>query len=101
MQLARRAIHPLQHWYRTVVHELGHVADAHGASPHEMVAAASGDGNCMLCPLFAQATTAAFSHALQIPCPLRTGTVRVAEPVAVAVEGSVPTPRSRGPPSLS
>jgi hypothetical protein len=83
-----------------VVHELGHLAAAQSADLHAS-ASETTDGNCPLCPLFAQAATAAFSHSFQIPAARRAGVDRVAEPPVEAVDAAVPTPRSRGPPSLS
>jgi hypothetical protein len=105
---------PLKHLYRAlcvvvlliagqqgaVVHEFGHLAAAQNADLHSS-ASESTDGNCALCPLFAQVATAAFSHSFQIPLLLRAGIDRVSEPPAEAIGGAVPTPRSRGPPSLS
>jgi hypothetical protein len=112
MRFAVLASHPLKHVYRAlalaalliagqqgaVVHELGHLAGARSAyaSASEVT-----DSNCSLCPLFEQAATAAFSHTFQIPLLLRAGIERVAEPPVEAVDAAVPTPRSRGPPSLS
>jgi hypothetical protein len=82
-----------------VVHELGHLA---GAQPADLqVSAGETDGNCALCPLFAQVATAAFSHSFQIPFLLRAGIDRVSEPPVEVIDGAVPSPRSRGPPSLS
>jgi hypothetical protein len=83
-----------------VVHELTHLT---GAQSIDLQASAgeTTDSNCALCPLFAQAATAAFSHSFQIPSARRSGIVRVAEPVFQAVDAAVPRPRSRGPPSLS
>jgi hypothetical protein len=112
MRFAVWASSPLKHVYRAlalvalliagqqgaVVHELTHLAGAQSA-----YASASGatDSNCALCPLFEQAATAAFGHSFQIPLLLRGGFDRVAEPPVEAVDAAVPTPRSRGPPSLS
>ena len=105
---------PLKHLYRAlclvvlliagqqgaVVHELGHLAAAQSVDLHSS-ASESTDGNCALCPLFAQVATAAFSQSFQIPLLLRAGIDRVSEPPVEAIGGAVPTPRSRGPPSLS
>jgi hypothetical protein len=114
MRFAVWASPPLKHVYRAlalvalliagqqgaVVHELSHLAGAQGT---ELQASASdaADSNCALCPLFAQAATAAFSHSFQIPSARRAGIFRVDEPLFQAVDAAVPTPRSRGPPSLS
>jgi hypothetical protein len=105
---------PLKHLYRAlclvvlliagqqgaVVHELGHLAAAQSADLHSSASEPT-DGNCALCPLYAQVATAAFSHSFQIPLLLRAGIERVAEPPVEAIGGAVPIPRSRGPPSLS
>ena len=105
---------PLKHAYRAlclvallivgqqgaVVHELGHLAAAQQGTPHSSVSDTA-DGACALCPMFAQVATAAFSHSFQIPSLLRAGIGRAAEPPIEAVDAAVPTPRSRGPPSLS
>jgi hypothetical protein len=82
-----------------VVHELGHLAAAQGV-PH-LSAGGTADGACALCPLFAQVATAAVSHSFQLPSLLRPGIERASDPAIEAVDGDVPTPRSRGPPSLS
>jgi len=82
-----------------VVHELGHLASAQGA-PH-IVAGETADGACALCPLFAQVATAAFSHSFHTPSLLRGGTGRQSGLPIEAIDAAVPTPRSRGPPSLS
>lgn len=115
MQFVRGAFDPLQHMYwalllglllvggqqGALVHELGHVADARNASSHAVVSAASPGGGCMLCPLYVQVTAAAFSHAMPVAFRLRAGIARMHAPVAESVGGPIPTPRSRGPPSLS
>jgi hypothetical protein len=104
---------PLKHAYRAlclvalliagqqgaVVHELGHLAGAQRADVQ--VSAGETDGNCALCPLFAQVATAAFSHSFQIPLLLRAGIDRVSERPVEAIDATGPTPRSRGPPALS
>ena len=82
-----------------VVHELGHLASAQGA-PH-IVAGETADGACALCPLFAQVATAAFSHSFPFPSLLRGRTGRQSGLPIEAIDASVPSPRSRGPPSLS
>jgi hypothetical protein len=83
-----------------VVHELGHLAAAQNIAQH-VSASDDIDANCTLCPLFAQVAAAAFSHSFQIPSLLRAGISPVSEPPIEAIAGAVPTPRSRGPPSLS
>jgi hypothetical protein len=113
MRFPVRTSDPLKHVYRAlclvalliagqqgaVMHELGHLAGAQRADLQ--VSAGETDGNCALCPLFAQIATAAFSHSFQIPLLLRAGIERVSEPPVDAIDGAVPTPRSRGPPTLS
>ena len=115
MQFLRFPPHPLKQLYQAlclvallvagqqgaVVHELGHLAAAQSADLHPADARETADGNCALCPLFSQVATAAFSHSLQIPALLRAEAECVDEPEIEAIEASVPTPRSRGPPSLS
>jgi hypothetical protein len=59
------------------------------------------DTTCALCPAFAQAATAAFSHSLQIPLLARIAAQLAPEPRYAVVDSAVPRPRSRGPPSLS
>jgi hypothetical protein len=81
-----------------VVHELGHIA---GHTPHLSNAAASLEPACALCPSFAQAATPAFSHSFVLPRLLRTYTEREIEAPIGAASAAAPTPRSRGPPSLS
>ena len=83
-----------------VMHELGHVSAARSSA----VNAGSGgvaDGACALCPAFAQAASPAFSHSFHIPLLVRTEAERSAAPQIGIVDTAVPTPRSRGPPSLS
>lgn len=106
-----------------VVHELSHyVAANSGGStsaggltrPDELstsagvngaaVRGASGvaaDANCALCPAFAQVLTPAFTHSFKVPLLARADVQRSRAPQYPAIEIAVPTPRSRGPPSLS
>jgi hypothetical protein len=106
-----------------VVHELSHhlAANPGGftsagglARPDELstsggvnsadVRSASGvaaDANCALCPAFAQVLTPAFTHSFQVPLLVRADLPRSRAPQYPAIEIAVPTPRSRGPPSLS
>jgi hypothetical protein len=81
-----------------VVHELGHLASAQDV-PH-LSAGETADGACALCPLFAQVATAAFSHSFHVPSLLPAGTGRESGTPVEAIDAAVPTPRSRGPPSL-
>jgi hypothetical protein len=108
------ASNPLKHVYRAlclvallvvgqqgaVMHELGHLAVAQTADVG-VSAGEPAEGNCVLCPLFAQVATAAFSHAFLIPLPVRAAPDRTIEIPVEAVDAAVPTPRIRGPPSLS
>ena len=114
MRFAVWASNPLKHLYRAlalvalliagqqgaVVHELGHLAGAQSADMHAS-ASETTHANCALCPLFAQVATAAVSHSIQIPVLLCAGIDRVSEPPVEAIDAAVPSPRSRGPPSLS
>jgi hypothetical protein len=59
------------------------------------------DANCALCPAFAQVLTPAFTHSFQVPLLARADVQRSRAPQYAAIEIAVPTPRSRGPPSLS
>ena len=83
-----------------VVHELGHVSAAQSAAVNVGSGGAS-DGACALCPAFAQAASAAFSHSFHIPLLVRIEAERSSEPQIGVIDTAVPTPRSRGPPSLS
>ena len=114
MRFAVCAPHTLKHLYRAfalvallmagqqgaVVHEVGHLVGAQSAALHAG-AGETVDANCALCPLFAQAATAAFSHSIQIPLLLCAGTDRVPQLPVAAIDAAIPSPRSRGPPSLS
>jgi hypothetical protein len=90
-----------------VVHELSHFFDADGVSLQADKGGAAdrtgdtADRTCTLCPVFAQATTPAFSHAIHIPLLVRADATRFSEPQYEAIDTAVPTPRSRGPPSVS
>jgi hypothetical protein len=83
-----------------LVHELGHLSGIHGPDlsagsqhPAEPV--------CALCPSFAQAASPAFGYSLPLlPAPAAAIDRIVARIVGI-IDVSVPTPRSRGPPSLS
>jgi hypothetical protein len=82
------------------VHELSHF---HGVDSIDVRINDGGtaDSICALCPVYAQAVTPAFSHSFHIPVLVRARLERSAEPQYAAVIAEVPTPRSRGPPSLS
>ena len=83
-----------------VVHELSHLSGAEQARIR-VDAGGTVDTSCALCPAFAQAAAAAFSHSFQIPLLVRMGSQLTPEPRFASVDASVPPPRSRGPPSLS
>jgi hypothetical protein len=83
-----------------VVHELSHLSGAEQAQVR-VDAGGTVDTTCALCPAFAQAASPAFSHSLQIPLLVRTGSQLSSELRFLVVDASVPQPRSRGPPSLS
>jgi hypothetical protein len=85
-----------------VVHEIGHLSEVSSSvvgSSEAHSSAGQADATCALCPAFAQVVTPAFSHSFHIPVLLRTALERGTDPLYVAVETAVPTPRSRGPPS--
>jgi hypothetical protein len=90
-----------------VVHELSHFYGSDSISLHADTGdTADGTGDtaertCTLCPVFAQATTPAFSHAFHIPLLVRADAKCFSEPQHEAIDTAVPTPRSRGPPSVS
>jgi hypothetical protein len=84
-----------------VVHELSHVSRANDAAALKVESGGVADSTCALCPAFAQAATPAFSYSFQLPLLLRAAAQLVAEPQFPPVLAAVPTPRSRGPPSLS
>lgn len=83
-----------------VVHELSHVAPAHGMDLAGATGAAGAvDGACTQCPSFAQASAAAFSHSLQLPSLRRVEIARNRELRVAVADAAVPRARSRGPPS--
>jgi hypothetical protein len=90
-----------------VVHEISHFYDADGISLHANTGdtadrtSDTAERTCTLCPVFAQATTPAFSHAFHIPLLVRADATRFSERQYEAIDTAVPTPRSRGPPSVS
>jgi hypothetical protein len=83
-----------------VNHELSHFSNL-GRVEMRVNVGGVVDTSCALCPAFAQAATAAFSHSLQIPLPARTASLLIPEPRHAVVDSAAPRPRSRGPPSLS
>ena len=87
-----------------VVHEISHLSGAAQVPNQAQSRADAGgtaDTTCALCPAFAQAASAAFSHSFQIPLLVRTGSQLTPEPRFADIDAAVPPPRSRGPPSLS
>jgi hypothetical protein len=83
-----------------VVHELSHLPGWSSAAIQVDVGTAA-DASCALCPAFAQAVAAAFSHSFHIPLLGRASPELNSEPRFSAHEATVPRPRSRGPPSSS
>jgi len=83
-----------------LVHDFEHVArlTSVGASLDSHVL---GDAACALCPAYAQAAAAAFSHAFPLPQPGRIPVLRSASFSPAAIIATLPTPRSRGPPASS
>jgi hypothetical protein len=83
-----------------VVHEISHLSAAHGV---DLRAGSNGaaDSTCALCPAFAQVVTPAFSHSFALPALARAALERSVELPTSAADASIPTPRSRGPPSQS
>ncbi|HMD72896.1 MAG TPA: hypothetical protein VKG05_03450 [Steroidobacteraceae bacterium] len=84
-----------------VVHELSHFYASEAAASSHLEADGAADRACALCPVFAQVSTPAFSHAFHIPALLRAEADRFPELAYLAIEAAVPTPRSRGPPLSS
>jgi len=82
-----------------VVHELSHASGVSGAEIK--LAGGGADTICALCPAFAQVVAPAFSHPFVLPLLLRAAVVRTSTPPIEAFDAAIPTPRSRGPPSLS
>ncbi|MGO9515268.1 MAG: hypothetical protein ACLP2F_16735 [Steroidobacteraceae bacterium] len=83
-----------------VVHELSHFYALHGPDVQNDSGGVA-EGNCALCPAFAQVVTPAFSHSFDLPSLLRAAAERSSEPPIEGADAAIPTPRSRGPPSLS
>src|SRR5271157_49839 len=83
-----------------VVHELSHFTADQGLDLRVDPGSAA-HGTCALCPAFAQVATPAFSHSFHIPLLVRAEAQRFPELRYEAIGSAVPTPRSRGPPSLS
>jgi len=83
-----------------LVHDFEHVArlTSVGASSDSHVL---GDSACALCPAYAQVVSAAFSHAFPVPQLGRVPALRSASGSPAAIIATVPTPRSRGPPTSS
>jgi hypothetical protein len=81
-------------------HELEHLAHADRSEAHLGDGAGLADTVCARCPAYAQVLTAAVSPSFAIPLSLRCAFERSTEPSHAATDARVPTPRSRGPPSL-
>lgn len=89
-----------------VDHELSHFSRAGNGQlgMHAQLGIDAGslvDTTCTLCPAFAQAATAAFSHSLHLPLLARAAAELAPELQILVFDASVPQPRSRGPPALS
>jgi hypothetical protein len=83
-----------------VAHELGHFAAAHRPDCSK-ASDDSLDPACALCPSFAQAAGAAFSHSFVLPLLVRAYLERGVEAPIGAATAAAPAPRSRGPPFVS
>lgn len=79
-----------------VEHELGHLVDA--STTEANLAPLLADATCALCPAFAQVVTPAFSHSFHIPALIRVALERGTDPLIVALDAAIPTPRNRDPP---
>jgi hypothetical protein len=82
------------------VHELTHVTDSRTAAVR-LDKSGAADTTCALCPAFAQVATPAFTHSFPVPRLGRATYEQASEPRHPTVEGRIPRPRSRGPPSFS
>ena len=82
-----------------VVHELSHFSGVQSIELRD--SGGTADSLCALCPAFAQVVTPAFSHTFHIPLLVRATAQRISQPQIEAADTAIPTPRSRGPPSLS
>jgi hypothetical protein len=80
-----------------VVHDLSHLALA-GAQGSSIELGAADGAPCTLCPAFAQASAAAFSHSFQFPTLDRTAVARTSAGLREMISAPAPLPRSRGPP---
>ena len=113
MAILRIDILRMRHWFKSlsiwlllmvaqqgaVVHELSHVSSI--GSAEITLASGIADTACALCPAFAQVVAPAFSHSFVLPLLLRAAVERSTTPPIETVDAAIPTPRSRGPPSLS
>jgi hypothetical protein len=82
-----------------LTHEFEHLARADRMEAHAGQGTLA-DTVCARCPAFAQVATAAVSPSFALPVFVRGDIERSAEPTSATVNARVPTPRSRGPPSL-
>jgi len=93
--------HELSHFSRAGNGQLGMHAQIGGHIQLGIDASSLADTTCALCPAFAQAGTAAFSHSLHLPLLARAAAELAPELQILVFDASVPQPRSRGPPALS
>jgi hypothetical protein len=83
-----------------LVHEMGHLTAARTQSLDAQSDQAA-ETACALCPSFAQAASPTFSYSFDFPS-LAPAQIEKTSAVLIESAGSaVPTPRSRGPPSLT
>ena len=82
-----------------LVHELGHLTGARVQSLDAQAEQAA-EGACALCPSFAQAASPTFSYSFDVPSLAPVRTEKSSALLIESASAPVPTPRSRGPPSL-
>jgi hypothetical protein len=83
---------------------LSHVAEHLACADHAHVHSGKdspADTVCARCPAYAQVTAAALGHAFAAPNLVRCDLELEAQPTRPAIDARIPSPRSRGPPSLS
>ncbi|MDE2305667.1 MAG: hypothetical protein KGL34_08910 [Gammaproteobacteria bacterium] len=83
-----------------VLHELGHLASALGAT-HAVAKSPQTEAPCALCPAFAQVVVPACSHPYPTPTLALATAARHREPQLRVPDSTAPRPRSRGPPFFS
>jgi hypothetical protein len=84
-----------------VTHEFSHMRGWTDASAQVRADAESVADGCALCPIFAQAASPPFNHAFALPLLDRAAADAPTVPRDSSVDATVPTHRSRGPPSIS